>query len=103
MRAFFKRSTPVRDAALAILFFGLLVPTQPAVGSECNAECNENGCSQGSTVTGQASCMERVDKECEIKGWMMVAGFLVPRIVCTTTTTCETITGACGDFGPLEM
>lgn len=97
MRVFFKRSTPLRDAALAILFFGLLVPTQIAVAGDCSYECNERGCtSAGSTVTGQGGCRTTSRKVC-------VDDPEKPGPVCTTTTTCDTITGACGDFGPLEM
>lgn len=50
MRVFFKRSTPMRDVILSMLFFGLLVPTQFAA-AECNRVC-DGGCTASSMDTG---------------------------------------------------
>ena len=97
MRVFFKRSTPMRDLILFILVFGLLVPTQFAVAGDCNYACNENGCSaSGSFDTGQGGCITTSTRECEEDPKTLV-------VKCKTITTCETITGACGDFGPPEL
>lgn len=96
MRTFFKRSTPIRDAVLLILFFGLLAPMPFAVANECNYECGAGGCSAASTATGQGGCRTSYRRECEEDPESLV-------VRCRTIVTCETITGACGDFGPLEL
>ena len=97
MRLFFKRSTTMRDVVLVILFCGLLTLTQFAVAGECNYECNESGCSAaGGTVTGQGGCITTSRRECEEDPESLA-------IKCKTITTCQTITGACGDFGPPEL
>ena len=97
MREVFKRPTPMRGVVLSVLFFGLLAPTQLAVAGECSYECNEGGCSAaGATVTGQGGCKTTSRKEC-VEDPVSLA------VKCTTIVTCETITGACGDFGRPEL
>lgn len=89
MRVFFKRSTPMRDVILSMLFFGLLVPTQLAV-ADCNRVC-DGGCTASSMDTGQGGCKTSSRTTC-------VDDPEKPGVVCTTTTECETITAGCGDF-----
>jgi len=96
MRTFFKRSTPMRDVVLFILCFGMWAPTTFVVANECNEEWRAGGCSAAGTVTGQGGCRTSHRRECEEDPESLV-------VRCRTITTCETITGACGDFGPLEL
>lgn len=95
MRVFFKRSTPMRGVVLSLLFFGLLTPAQLAL-ADCKYKCDENGCVSGATHTDQGGCRTTSRRECEQDPETLAEK-------CKTVFTCETITGACGDFGRPEL
>lgn len=97
MTKFFRKSAPIRDAVLSILFFGLVMPTYVAVASDCNYVCDEGGCNPtGAFYTGQGGCTTTSRTECEREPNSPVEK-------CKTVTTCETFTGPCGDWGPPEL